>query len=210
MTDKNERAEKGREILKSRAALGEPGTKQPAHKNPLEDAEVVLDELKGLQEKYGAETRGPSAGDVQNHPVPPAERTTAPVTGGGIAAAAAAVGAARGQIENELVAEARLASDPRRERDQKMFEMGQRGELGFVPPSEAELAAAGAKLGSKGDEVIAAIPKSGKEQVDQDMPRLEEGERLASQAKGAQTTGENATKDSETRTGTGKPGGGIK
>lgn len=206
----NERAEKGREILKSRAAQGEPGSKQPAHKNPSEDAEGVLDELKGLQEKHGAETRGPSAGPTTNNPVPAHERTTAPVTGGGIAAAAAAIGAARSQIENELIADARLASDPRRERDQKIFEMGQRGELGFVPPSEAELAAAGAKLGTKGEEVIAATPKTGAEQVDQDMPRLKEGERLAAQAKGAQATGEHTTKDSETRTGMGKPGGGIK
>lgn len=204
MTDEatNERVEKGREILKTRAAQGEPGTKQPAHKGPALEAQEVVDELNALTEKHSAEARGPSAGGVQNHPVPPHERSTAPIGGAGIQAAAGALAAARAHIENELISEARLASDPRRELDQKKFEMGQRGELGFVPPAPEELAALGLPPA-----VADEIPKTPAEQVARDMPRLQQAEETAKQVKGGQSinpTVENAVRDSQIRTGAGK------
>ena len=207
--DTKERAEKGREILKSRAAQGEPGTKQPAHKEAADRAQSVVDDLKKVAEKNNVETRGPSAGGVQNHPVPPHERTTSPITGGGLQAAAGAVAAAQAHIESELIAEARRTSDPRWELDQKKFEMGQRRELALVPPAPEELAAQGVN-----PEVVDELPKSPQEQVDRDMPRLKQAEETAKQVKGAQSinpTVENATRDAETRTGTGRPGtsGGV-
>lgn len=208
-TDTNERAESGREILRSRAAQGEPGEKQPAHETARQDAQKTVDELKRLEEDYGAETRPPSASEeVKNHPIPPHERSTArtPMQNAGHQMAAAALGAARSNIEAQLIADARIASDPRHELDQKKFEMGQRGELAFVPPAEEEIAAQAARSGVD-KEVLDSIPKTGEEQVARDMPRLEAAERAAAQAKGAQPA--NPEPDnvrlSQTRTGAGKP-----
>lgn len=184
MSPDNERVEKGREILKSRAAQGEPGTKQPTQASATVSAEETVAELKSLQEKYGAETRGPSAGETQNHPVPAAERHAGPSPADtqAAASAASALGSARAQIENQLVTEARLASDPRRERDQRVYEMGQRGELAFVPPSEEEVAAQAARSGLT-PEVIEDLPKTPSEQAERDEKRLDEGEAAAADAK---------------------------
>lgn len=192
MAETNERAEKGREILKSRAAQGEPGTKQPHAKDENVRAQEVVDELQALRDKHGAEVRGPSAGETQNHPVPPHERTTAPVGGAGIQAAAAALGAAQAHIETELIAEARLASDPRREQDQKKFEMGQRGDLAFLPPPTV-------------DEVNNP-PATPQEQVERDAPKLAAAEETGKQIRSGQVNPEpESVKDSQIRTGTGKP-----
>lgn len=208
MADIKERAEKGREILKSRAAQGEPGQKQPAHKDAAEEAQKTVDELKSLQEKYGAETRPPSASqEVKNHPVPPHERKPgpAPASTASIQAAAAALGAASAHIENQLIADARIASDPRYEQDQEKFEMGQAGTLAFVPPSEEELAAQAARAGVD-PEIVKDVPKSPQEQVARDEPRLKQAKDTAAQIKSAQITGAEANvSDTQMRTGTGRP-----
>lgn len=184
MSPDNERVEKGREILKSRAAQGEPGTKQPTHASATVSAEDTVRELETIQKKFGAPTRGPSAGETQNHPVPPAERSAGPAPAdlNAAASAAAAIGTARAQIENQLVTEARLASDPRRERDQKVYEMGQRGELAFVPPAPEEVAAQAARSGLE-PEVIEELPQTPSEQAARDEVRLEQGEQAAKNAK---------------------------
>lgn len=199
MTDDatNERAERGREILKSRSAQGEPGTKQPAHKGPAVEAQQVVDDIRALTEKHSVETRGPSAEETQNHPVPPEERTTSPIVGGGIQAAAGALDAARSHIETELIAEARRTSDPRFEQDQKKFEMGQRGELAFLPPASRD--------------EIENPPTTPQEQVDRDAAKLDAATETAKQVRGAQVINPtvdtaNSVKDSQIRTGTGKPG----
>lgn len=208
MADIEERAEKGREILKSRAAQGEPGEKQPAHRDAAAEAQKTVDELKGLQEKYGAETRPPSGSqEVKNHPVAPQDRKPgpAPASTASIQAAAAALGAASAHIENQLIADARIASDPRYELDQKKFEMGQAGTLAFVPPSEEEVAAMAARSGVDSD-VVKEAPKTPQEQVQRDMPRLAEAEKRAAQVRGAEITGAEANvPDSQVRTGAGRP-----
>lgn len=194
MAETNERAAKGREILKSRAAQGEPGTKQPHAKDEAVKAQEVVDDLKTLREKHAAEVRGPSAGDTQNHPVPPAERTMSPITGGGIQEAAGAVAAAQAHIENDLIAEARRTSDPRYEQDQKKFEMGQRGELAFLPPPTRE--------------ETENPPQTPAEQVARDEGKLQAAEATAKQMRGGQIPEpeSQSVKDSQIRTGTGKPG----
>lgn len=195
MTDIKERAEKGREILKSRAAQGEPGTKQPAHKAAIEEAKDTVAKLESLQEEMAVPTRGPSAGKTENHPIPAHERKAplGPQATSSLQAAAGAIGAAKAHIETQLIADAKITGDPRWEQDQEKFEMGQRGELGFVPPSEAEAA----KLPS-------GTPTTGAEQVAQDAPRLEKGREIVAQAKGGVEPEKNVS-DTQTRVGAGKP-----
>jgi hypothetical protein len=153
------------------------GEKQPAHKNPRQQADETLKQLDdirlknkpellkssaerakspGNQNKTKPEDRKPGLGEAQSAPA---------------SIAASHIAAARSAIEAQATSEAALKSDPRYERDQKVLEMGRAGKLGLVPPSDMELAAAGAPQSE-----IDAAPKDAKEQVADDMQRLKEAE----------------------------------
>ena len=176
-----ERAEMGKEILGSRVAQGEPGTKQPAHDDPRLSASKTVEKLDEVVKQFEGETYGPSDKRAQEsgnpHPVAPEDRTIArgPQVLAGAALAAGSIGAARDQLATQLEADARLASDPRYERDQKVFELGQQGKLAGIAPSPAEAAAQVVRAGLPA-EVAEKVPKTPEEQVAQDMPRLEEAE----------------------------------
>ena len=202
MTDSNAHAEKGREILKSRAAQGKPGEKQPPHKVAHDNAQKVVDQLKEVAaNSQELKPRPPSASKENgNYHIPAAERTFVPPAGGGGAqAAAGAVAAAAAHIEDELIAEARIKSDPRWEADQKKFEMGMRGELGYLPPVTQD---------EKDNP-----PQTPEEQNARDLPKLEKARQTAEQIRSgeninptverARTDADNV-KDNQVRTGAGK------
>ncbi len=176
-----ERAEQGKEIINSQFASGAPGQKQPAHDDPRVSAEKTVEQINNIQKQFQAEQIPSSAERAKKsgnyHPVPPEERSPArgPQTLAAADTAAGALGAARDAITSQLVADARIASDPRYERDQKVYELGATGKLGKIAPSEAEVAAALEKTGLS-QEVADKIPKNAEEQVAQDMPRLEAAE----------------------------------
>lgn len=179
-----ERAEMGKEILGSRVAQGEPGTKQPAHDDPRLSASKTVEKLEEVVKQFEGETyessdkRSQTAGNP--NPVKPEDRTIArgPQVLAGAALAAGSIGAARDQLASQLEADARLTSDPRYERDQKVYELGQQGKLAGIAPAPAEAAALAAKAGLPA-EVAEKIPKTPEEQVAQDMPRLEEAQERA-------------------------------
>jgi hypothetical protein len=184
-----ERAERGKEILESQKATGDPGTAQPKERQER-DLKSVADDIEKIQEQTRAETREGSAKRAEahsgNHEVPPAERSPAYAGDQITAQAAAAAGhlsAARTALDTQLTSDARLTSDPRYERDQKVFEMGRTGQLGAVPPSEAEQAALAARAGVPG-EAIDKLPDTTEEQVADDLRRLEEGKQRAANQTG--------------------------
>lgn len=172
-----ERAEMGKEILGSRVAQGDPGTKQPAHDDPRLSASQTVEKLGQIVKQFEGEVYGSSlerAGKGGNlHPVAPEDRKIqrGPQVLAGAATAAGAIGAARDALTSQLEADARLISDPRYERDQKVYELGQAGKLQNVPPSEAERIAQVAHAGNP-PEVAEAMPKDVHEQIRDDMARL--------------------------------------
>lgn len=179
-----ERAQKGKEILGATVATGEPGQKQPAHDDPRLSASKTVETLNDMAKSFEAETYDSSFNRSQKsgnlNPTAPEDRTAArgPQVLAGAATAAGAIGAARDALTTQLTADARLASDPRYERDQKVFELGQQGKLGLVPPTEAEVITSAARAGTP-PEAADKIPTTPEEQVSQDMPRLEEAEKRA-------------------------------
>jgi hypothetical protein len=177
-----QRAEEGKEILGSRVAQGEPGTKQPAHDDPRLSASKTVEKLDEIVKQFESKTyessleRQKKKGNL--NPVAPEDRTIqrGPLVLQGAATAAGAIGAARDALAGQLEADARLTSDPRYERDQRVYELGQAGKLAGIRPTEAEAAAAVARAGLP-PEVAELTPKTAEEQVAQDMPRLDEAER---------------------------------
>ena len=157
-----ERAKQGEEILGSRVARGEPGTKQPAHDDPRLSASKTVEKLDEIVKQFEGETYGSSLQRSQEtgnlNPVKPEDRTVSrgPQVLAGAATAAGAIGAARDALVTQLESDARITADPRYERDQKVFELGQAGKLALVTPLEG---------------------KTAEEQVAEDMPRLEAAER---------------------------------
>jgi hypothetical protein len=177
-----ERAEEGKEILGSRVAQGEPGEKQPPHDDPRLSASKTVKKLDEIVKQFEAPTYG---GSMERHkqpgnlnPVPPEERTIqrGPLVLQAAATAAGAIGAARDALSTQLEADARLTSDPRYERDQMVYELGQAGKLAGIRPTDAEVEAQVARSGLP-PEVADKLPKDAKEQIEQDMPRLEEAQR---------------------------------
>lgn len=177
-----ERAKMGEEILGARVARGEPGEKQPAHDDPRLSASKTVEKLDEIVKQFEAEVHGPSMERAKEggnlHPIPPEDRKIqrGPMVLQAAATAAGAIGAARDALATQLEADARLVSDPRYERDQKVYELGQMGKLQFVPPTEAEVITAASRSGTP-EEALDRIPKTPQEQVAQDMPRLEAAEK---------------------------------
>ncbi len=179
-----ERAKEGQEILGARVATGEPGTKQPAHDDPRLSASKTVEKLGEISKQFEAETYGPSDERAKQsgnlNPIPPHERSLSrgPQVLAAAATAAGAIGAARDALASQLEADARLTSDPRYERDQKVYELGATGKLAGIAPAPAEAAALAARAGLP-PEVAELTPKTPEEQVAQDMPRLEAAEERA-------------------------------
>lgn len=217
-----DRAEAGKELLKASVAQGEPGTPQPRQNTDARaSAEDTLKHAQKLIETGVAKTRGPAATASDYHPIPAAERTgpsTAPAATAQLDQALGAIGAARTAMTAQLVSDAKIASDPRYERDQKVFALGQQGKLSAVPPSDAEKVAMAARAGID-PEAAKLTPSTPAEQVQQDMPRLEAAEKStplspvisAGEQEGApknnftvakeegKNTGDRVPKDQETR-----------
>jgi hypothetical protein len=176
-----QRAEEGKEILGSRVAQGEPGQKQPAHDDPRLSASKTVEKLNEMSKEFEAETYGPSderskqGGNLNK--IPPHERhaSRGPQVLAAAATASGALGAARDAITQQLESDARLVSDPRYERDQKVYELGAAGKLAGIAPAPAEAAAQAARAGLP-PEVAKLTPKTPEEQIEQDMPRLKEVE----------------------------------
>jgi hypothetical protein len=179
-----ERAQLGQEILGAQVATGEPGQKQPEHDDPRLSASKTVDTLNDMAKSFEADvyessiTRASKPGNL--NPTAPEDRTPqrGPQVLAGAATAAGAIGAARDALTTQLVADARLVSDPRYERDQKVFALGQQGRLGLVPPTEAEVITAASRAGTP-PEAAEKLPTTPEEQVSQDMPRLEAAEKRA-------------------------------
>lgn len=152
-------------------------------------AKDAMKKLENIQKEVAAPTREPSAKRSQsgtgNHPVPPEERQ--PGLAGTQATAAAdmaagAISAARDHLVRQEETEKRLKSDPRYERDQLVYKMGQEGKLGLVPPSDAEAAAIAERSGIS-QEVADKIPRTAEEQAADDKRRLEEAQRKSDATK---------------------------
>lgn len=177
-----DRAKEGREILGSRVAQGEPGEKQPAHDDPRLSASKTVEKLNEIVKEFEGEVyessfaRSQKSGNL--NPVAPEDRTISrgPAVLAAAATAAGAIGAARDALVTQLESDARLVSDPRYERDQKVYELGQAGKLAGIAPAPAEAAAQMARAGLP-PEVAELTPKTAEEQVAQDMPRLKEAEK---------------------------------
>lgn len=187
-----QRAEAGKEFLESQRASGEPGTPNKHADETRASAEETLKQIDELTKKSEAPQRGPAATATDYHSVPAHERTTAqqaPASTSQLDSAALALGAARAAVTTQLQSDARLMSDPRYERDQKIYEMGKQGKLGMVPPSEAEKAAQAARVGLP-PEVVEKIPSTPSEQVSDDMKRLQEAEKRSKELNPTITAGE--------------------
>lgn len=163
----------------------QPGEKQPAHSSPQEVAQGTVDALNQMREDLNVETYGPSSERAKQpgnlNPIPPHERSasqTGSATTTPAQIAAGHLAAATTAIETHQRTEQLLNSDPRRERDQKVYELGQTGKLGLVPPSEAEVKAMAERSGLS-EEVADALPGSVEEQVADDMNRLHQAEERA-------------------------------
>lgn len=159
-----------------------PGEKQPAHAAPDELAQGTVDALNQFAKNLSStETYGPSSERAKTpgnlNPVPPQDRSPSPGAAVRNPAdiAAAHIAAATTAIDVHNRTEAILESDPRRERDQRVFELGQTGKLGLVPPTEAEVKAAAERSGLS-EEVVDLIPKGPEEQIADDMERLDKAE----------------------------------
>lgn len=120
-----------------------------------------MSEQEKAESRESSATRTAAGGRSGNHPVLPAERHPKPPV----------------EIEDDPA-----KKDPRHERDQKVYEMAVTGQLGKVPPSEAEQIAVQARAGVP-KEAIEKTPKTPKEQIDDDMRRLKEGEKLSQEQK---------------------------
>ena len=175
-----DRAEAGKDLMKASVAQGEPGTPQPKQNTDVRaSAQETLEHAQKLIESSVAKTRGPAATASDYHPIPAAERTgpsTAPAATAQLDQALGAIGTARTAMTTQLTSDARIASDPRYERDQKVFALGQQGKLGAVPPSDAEKVAMASRAGID-PEAAKLTPSTPAEQVEQDMPRLEAAEK---------------------------------
>ncbi len=161
--------------------------KQPAHEDAQEAAKRTIEKLNKITKDLDpGEARGPSH-DRKNNPTPPEDRVAGPgpAATAALDAASGAVAAAGANLQAQERSDALLKSDPRYERDQKVYEMGQTGKLGYVPLSPAEVAASGVS-----PEVLKELPKNAQEQADQDMGRLEQGEQRAAEATGTVQPGE--------------------
>lgn len=186
--DTKARAELGKEHLKTQKAQGEPGQKQPEHKDTRVSAEDTVKMLNDMIEKTAAPTKESSAkrsqsGGAGNNPIPPAERkeigpAAAPAATTAASTAAHMISAARDQLTSQLDADAKLTSDLRYERDQALYELQQQGKAGLIPPSEAEVAAAAVRAGTP-PEVAEKIPATQEEQISDDMKRIKEAEERA-------------------------------
>lgn len=198
--------EAGRDLLGRGRAQGEPGTKQPDHTEARDTAGDVIHVLQEARTNLGVETYGPSSERAKQsgnlNPVPPHERKASqgPMQTAAADLAAGHLAAAETAILTQAESQARIESDPRHERDQKVFELARTGKLAGIAPSPAEAAAIAARSGMP-QEVADLIPKTPEEQVAQDMPRLEEAERRANQPLAAAA---DATRKEET--GTVEPG----
>lgn len=178
-------ADKERDMSKSRTSTSST-TSSPAEKRVAETTSVAKDameRLEKIQQDVAAPTRESSAKRSQtgtgNNPTPPEERLpTGPGTQTTAAAdmAAGAISAARDHLIRQEETDKRLKSDPRYERDQEVFKMGQEGKLPLVPPSEAEVIA-GAERAGVSEAVAEAIPKSPEEQIADDKKRLDEAKK---------------------------------
>lgn len=158
-------------------------------------AEETLKQIEEITKKSVARPRGPAAQEGNdNHPVPPEERTTAnaPAAVAQLDSAAGAIAAARTAVTAQLDSDKRLTSDPRYERDQKIFEMGKQGKLGLVPPSDAEKAAMAVRSGLD-PAIIDKVPSTPHEQVAQDMPRLQQAEEKSKELAPTVAPGEQET-----------------
>lgn len=162
--------------------VAKQGDKPVTHEN-------VLEQLNELAQKSQSPLR--TEGNW-NNPVPAAERTaanTSPAATGQLSSAAGAIQAARTALQLQVDSDKRLMSDPRYERDQRIYELGQAGKLGKVPPTEAEKAAAAMRSGLD-PKVIEMIPSTPEEQVADDMKRLDQAEKLSAPVKPGETDGQ--------------------
>ena len=159
-----------------------------------EENKEMIKKLDELQTTHSEEPRASAAARFEsksgNNPTPPEERTqaesfatTASSSVGGAIAGAKAI------LEREIETQKRIESDPRYERDQKIFELAQTGKLSLVAPSEAEKAATLARSGLS-EEAQEKIPKTAEEQVAEDMERLNAAEKKAADMTSARTAGE--------------------
>lgn len=156
--------------------------KQKAHKSASDQAQETLDRLHDvkLDEAPTYESSSVRAGKPGNlNPIAPEDRkpSPGPMQTAPADIAASHIAAATSAINVQDMAKQRIESDPRHERDQKVYELGKMGALSNVPPSDAEVAATAARSGLP-ESVTDKIPKNAKEQVAQDTPRLEEAERI--------------------------------
>jgi hypothetical protein len=145
----------------------------------------AMKKLEDIQKEVAAPTKESSAKRSQsgtgNNPTPPEERLPGLAGTQATAAADAAAGAisaARNHMVLQAETDTRLKSDPRYERDQEVYKMGQEGKLGLVPLSDAEAAVAATRAGIS-EEVVDKIPKTAEEQVADDKRRLEEAKKAA-------------------------------
>lgn len=193
---------------RQREKLGEKGGQQSdtgekrkeQAKKQEEQARETLDKLEDAAQSSATPTYKPSAERSKEsgnpHPIKPEDRV--PTIGLAYTAsadsAAGAIGAARAQLEGQLEADKRIQSDPRWERDQKVFEMGQKGQLGLVPPSEAEVAAQAVR-GGMPSAVAEKLPTTPEEQAADDMERLEKGEKRAEVISPAANSGDKEVRE---------------
>lgn len=126
-----------------------------------------------------------------DYPVAPEDRTLAAENRSNLDAAAGHLAAATAALTTHDQAEERLNSDPRRERDLKVQELGMQGKLGAVPPSEFE-------QDIRGVEDVDSAPATTDEQVADDTKRLE-------QAENSTNSGVTTSGNASTTTGTSTP-----
>ena len=180
------RAELGKGILEKNRAQGKPGTKQPVREDNPNENEETVSAINELLEGIAVPTKKSSAEKSKEsgnlNETPPEERTLSQeniAKTQHLSAAAGHLAAAKVALETQAVSDARLLSDPRYERDQKILELAQTGKLGFVPPAPEEIAAQNATLPPA---VLREMPKTVEEQVERDMERLNIAEERAKDA----------------------------
>jgi hypothetical protein len=175
---RQDKVEQGRELIREGTAQGQPGEKQPPHPSAQDILERAPEYLKLSQNDVTLKAKDSSAARSQrpgnDYPVPPQDRKPDPTGQTSLAVtAASALAAAANAASVDATTEARLASDPRRQRDLRLLEVQQQGKTALIPPHPAEVAANLQRAGVS-PEVAELIPKTPEEQVAQDMPRLEE------------------------------------
>lgn len=176
----------------------QPGQKQPAHRSGSDLLEEGVSRITEVTKTFESEAKKPHSErtGADNNPTPPHERNMANAGPAATAALDSVAQSTRNAIEslrNHEESEARIKSDPRWERDQKVFEMGRAGKLGAVPPAEEEIAAMASRAGVP-EEVIEAMPKTPEEQAARDMERLRAAEeKTATGTTAAPSTGKTET-----------------